>query len=74
MELIQISFKIQWGLQAGSKYERCEPIYETDSFQNGEYFNSRATIDEKRLGDMIGSERGLQSCSDASNNASDDYN
>jgi hypothetical protein len=29
------------------RHERCKPIYETNSFQNGGYSNSGVIIDEK---------------------------
>jgi hypothetical protein len=53
VQSIQISPKNQWGLSVGSRYERGEPIYETNPFQEGRYSNSRSTPNEEQLCDLL---------------------
>jgi hypothetical protein len=53
VQSIQISPEIEWGLPANSKYAKHKPIYETNTFQDKKYSNSRTTPNEKRLCNLL---------------------
>jgi hypothetical protein len=69
VQSIQISPEIEWGLSTGSRHVGSKSVYETNSFQNGRYTNSRTTPDEERLCDLLQSQGSIQPCSSTSHNA-----